>query len=154
MTTKKMLDHGHLHDLLEKHGLRVTAPRLAVLKLLMAASMPLKAYDIIEKLSRPQKEVKPPTVYRALASLDEAGLVHRLESANAYIFCAHHQGHEGHSCCHGHGQEVLFAICDKCGRVKEIEQALKPSISTILHDIGFDAGRRIFEIRGVCSACQ
>ncbi len=161
MTAKKASSQQNLGTalapLLENHNLRVTAPRLAVLQALKSSPQPLKAYDIIEKLSRPGKTVKPPTVYRALASLEEAGLIHRLESANAYVFCDHHLTHgHGHNdgCCHGKGQEVLFAICDKCSHVQEIEQNLKPSITAMLQNIGFDAARRIFEIRGICADCR
>lgn len=150
MTGKKNLIQQDLAALLEDHNLRVTAPRLAVLQALKASRQPLKAYDILEKLSKPGKSVKPPTVYRALASLEESGLIHRLESANAYVFCDHHH----HACCHGKDHEVLFAICDKCGQVKEIEQTLKPNIGSVLQAIGFKAERRIFEIRGTCNSCK
>ena len=78
---------GRLQNVLEQHGVRVTEPRLSVLDLLARSESPLRAYDILEKMKTPEREVNPPTVYRALASLEEAGLVHRLESLNAYIFC-------------------------------------------------------------------
>jgi Fur family zinc uptake transcriptional regulator len=134
--------------LLKDHGLRVTAPRLAVLRDLIGKTSPRKAYDILESLSSPGKEVNPPTVYRALSSLEEAGIVHRIESLNAYVFCpGHAKGHDGQ-------HELFFAICDACGHVNEIEQDMRPSLSTILRKQGFMPSRRILEIHGICSGCQ
>ena len=54
---------------------------------------------------------KPPTVYRALDFLIAHGLVHRLESLNAYVGCpAPDASHEGQ-----------FLICGACGGVSEFE---------------------------------
>ncbi len=130
---------------LEHHGLRVTEPRMAVLKLLQAADKPLKAYDLIEKLSTPDHEVKPPTVYRALEALEEAGLVHRLESINAYVYCHEHE--------HGHALEVVFAICDNCDKVTEFEQD-KSKLASALQKEGFVPSRKVFEVHGECSDCK
>ncbi len=131
---------------LEQHGLRVTEPRLAVLKILQKEGRPLKAYDVLEKLSTPGHEVKPPTVYRALEALEEAGLVHRLESMNAYVYCHEHA--------HGHDHEVVFAICDTCEKVTEIDQDMEAELNPALKKSGFVPSKRVFEIHGACSDCK
>lgn len=132
--------------LLEQHGLRVTEPRLAVLKVMQKEDRPLKAYDLIEKLSTPIHDVKPPTVYRALEALEEAGLIHRLESMNAYVYCHEHA--------HGHDHEVVFAICDSCEKVTEIDQDLQGKLTPALQKTGFVPNRQVFEIHGSCSNCK
>ena len=139
-----------LREMLERHHLRVTEPRLAVLKSLMGRKGSMTAYEIIDQISQPGKPVNPPTVYRALQSLTEAGIAHRIESLNAYVFCNHHAAD---SCCHKAGQEVFFAICDDCGKVEEIEQNLKPAIGTILESRGFHVAKRVLEIHGQCNQC-
>ena len=53
---------------------------------------PLSAYTILDKL-RDHGFRAPLQVYRALEKLLEFGLVHRLESINAFVACAH--PHEG-----------------------------------------------------------
>jgi Fur family zinc uptake transcriptional regulator len=53
----------------------------------------------------------PLQVYRALDTLMKGGLVHRLESLNAFVACA-----EPHD--HSH-RMTAFAICDTCGQVME-----------------------------------
>lgn len=133
-------------DTLEQHGLRVTEPRVAVLKLLQAEDKPVKAYDLIEKLSTPDHAVKPPTVYRALEALEEAGLIHRLESLNAYMYCHEHD--------HGHAHDVVFAICDSCDQVTEIEPEADAKLTTALKKQGFVPSRQVFEVHGACSNCK
>lgn len=149
MTDKaKSQDAAKYRAILESHGLRVTDPRLAVFELLTKAGKPLKAYEVLEKLSSPQHEVKPPTVYRALDALEEAGLIHKLESMNAFV-CCHDHGH-------GHDQkhDVVFAICDTCETVSEIEQDSNSKLSHALNRQGFSPSKRIFEIHGECAKCK
>lgn len=131
---------------LEQHGLRVTEPRLAVLKILQTEGKPMKAYDLIEKMSTPGHEVKPPTVYRALEALEEAGLIHRLESMNAYMYCHDHD--------HAHAHDVVFAICDSCEKVTEIEPDMNAKLSSALKEQGFTPSRQVFEVHGACSNCK
>ena len=55
-----------------------------VLQLLKSARSPMTAYEILDAV-RKKGITAPPTVYRALARLQEDGMVHRLESINAYV---------------------------------------------------------------------
>jgi len=113
--------------------------------ILAKADQPLSAYDIIpamaKKLSKP---VAPPTVYRALHHLEQAGVVSRIESKNAYVLCRH--PHEHHDC--------LFFICRKCGKATE---APDEKVSKLLREeargLGFAASKQILEILGVCGDC-
>ena len=68
-------------------GLRFTAIRRRVLELVWDSHKPIGAYDILEILGKESSSAAPPTVYRALEFLIEAGLVHRLDSLNAFIGC-------------------------------------------------------------------
>ena len=74
-----------------KRGARLTPIRRRVLELIWASHKPSGAYDILEALSQESrgKRIAPPTVYRALDFLLEQGLIHRLESLNAFIGCPH-----------------------------------------------------------------
>ena len=55
-----------------------------VLRALRQAARPMTAYEILDVLG-PFGISSPPTVYSALNRLLEDGLVHRLESINAYV---------------------------------------------------------------------
>ena len=52
---------------------------------------------------------KPPTVYRSLDFLMEHGLIHKIQSLNAYVGCSHPDAHD--SC--------YFLICNECQNIEE-----------------------------------
>ena len=99
----------------------------------------------VEALGKLVKNPKPPTVYRALEFLQKAGLVHRIESMNAYVAC-------GGEHAHGGGQ---FLICDECGDVQEVHiSKMEKNIQTETGAMGFKAGHWSAEIHGTCKDCQ
>lgn len=133
----------------ETHGLRLTEPRAQVLAIVVEAAKPITAYEALAELGKVVKNPKPPTVYRALEFLQEAGLVHRIESLNAYVVC--HGGH-GHHHDHQSGQ---FLICDECGDVQEVHMTqVEKTIDNKAHDMGFKPKNWSTEIHGTCKGCQ
>jgi Fur family transcriptional regulator, zinc uptake regulator len=116
-----------------------------VLRALRQAAKPMTAYEILDVL-RPSGISSPPTVYRALNRLLEDGLVHRLESINAYVTCAIES--------HQHGTTV-FVICRDCGSVDELDEAelvARLRAHAIAH--GFRPDETVVELRGQCAACS
>src|ERR1700704_3011977 len=88
----------------------------------------------------------PITVYRALDFLMENGLVHRIESRNAYLACAHD---------HDTAAMVAFLICDACGSVGEIPAApVAQSLNAAARLTGFAPKLSVVEITGTCTHCQ
>ena len=86
----------------------------------------------------------PPTVYRALDFLIAQGLVHRLESLNAYIGCP--QPEESHA--------SQFLICTGCGEVTEIEGSeIAASARAQAAARGFSLDRLTIELAGRCPHC-
>src|SRR4051794_6447763 len=94
-----------------RHGARLTPLRRRVLELVWRGHAPIGAYDILGRLSPKIGAVAPPTVYRALEFLRAQGLVHRIESLNAYLGC------ERPGEAHG-GQ---FLLCSGCGAAAELD---------------------------------
>jgi len=138
--TENFLDR--LEKSLKNKGKRLTAPRRKVMGILMEQDSPLGAYDVIYKM----QDAKPMTVYRALEFLSAEGLVHRIESLNAYVACA-----EDH-CAHTDSQ---FLICDDCGKIEEIhDHALDARLARAADESGFTLTRRTLELHGVCAACR
>nr|MBC8503827.1 transcriptional repressor [Chloroflexota bacterium] len=103
-------------DLCEKRAVRLTQRRQQVLEILLATHQTMGAYDVLNTLNRDKQNVTPPIVYRALDFLLEHGLVHRIESKNAYIPCTHP----------GHASAAQFLICSSCHCVAELEGAGSP----------------------------
>lgn len=127
-------------------GSRLTPLRKEVLALILNASRPMGAYDLLAKIkSDSDRPAAPPTVYRSLDFLLEKGLIHRLTSINAYIPCCHPR--EGH--------QAAFLICTECKTVKEASaQALLQQLDAISSSDGFTAHHSIIEISGTCQQCH
>ena len=125
---------------------RLTPIRRQVLEALLASHKPLGAYEIIDMLVPEGPRPAPITVYRALEFLRENGLVHRIESRNAYLACAHD---------HDATAMVAFLICEKCGSVGEIPAApIAQSLNAAARASGFVPKMSVVEITGTCAHCQ
>lgn len=127
-----------------EQGLRLTALRRRVLALIWQSHKPQRAYDVIEGLKKFGHRPAPPTAYRALEFLEQAGLIHRIESLNAYIGCAEPQiDHTGQ-----------FFICDECDAVAEVQDtALDRKLVNNAGELGFTPKHQTIEVHGVCSDC-
>ncbi|MDB5484414.1 MAG: putative ferric uptake regulator, family [Tardiphaga sp.] len=123
-----------------------TPIRRQVLQALLASHRPLGAYEIIDALARHAARPAPITVYRALDFLMENGLVHRIESRNAFLACAHD---------HAAGAMVAFLICEKCKSVGEVPASrVAQSLNEAARGIGFAPKLSVVEITGLCAHCQ
>ena len=110
----------------------------------------LTAYELLARLA-PAGMRGPQTVYRALESLQRAGLIHRIESINAFTACSHS---------HGQADEVdtahrpAFAVCRGCNAVKELDDpALLAVLGVVADRTGYAISRRVIELVGECPAC-
>ena len=132
--------------LCHERGQRLTPIRRNVLATLLASHKPLGAYEIIDRLALKGPRPAPITAYRALEFLRENGLVHRIESRNAYLACAHD---------HDAAAAVAFLICDRCGSVGEIPAApVAQSLGAAARASGFAPKLSVVEITGTCAHCQ
>lgn len=124
----------------------LTKNQSLVFSALSDAGEPLGAYTILDKL-RDKGLRAPLQVYRALDKLVELGLVHRLDSLNAFITCRQRQ-------CASH-EIVAFTICKTCGLVRELNDDSLPQLLTKLAlQSGFALAGSTIELRGNCAACQ
>lgn len=147
-------DHAHcIADALTRadalcaqRGARLTSLRRRVLELVWSSHQPRGAYAILDDLTQQDgKPAAPLTVYRALEFLVEQGLVHRIESLNAYIGCADPGGvHAGQ-----------FLVCETCGNAVELDDPrVDDAIRTAASERGFRIRRPTVEVRGLCPDCQ
>ena len=85
-------------------------------------------------------------LYPTLEKLVETGLVHRLETLNAFAACAHEH-------CHKAGL-IAFAICESCGQVSEFsDNMVSKGLEAWSEKHGFKRSKTTLEIRGGCGAC-
>ncbi len=155
-TTAAAAPHDHAHcvadaltradALCAERGARLTILRRRVLELVWSSHRPRGAYAILEDLSQQDgKATAPLTVYRALEFLVDQGLVHRIESLNAYVGCA----------APGATHSGQFLVCEGCGDAAEIDDpSIRSAIDAAAAARGFRVQRPTVEVRGVCKDCQ
>jgi len=149
-------DHGHCidealqaaDDICNEAGARLTPLRKRVLEMVWQSHEPVGAYDLLDRLhdeGTEKRRAAPPTVYRALDFLLGHGLIHRIESLNAYVGCG-----EPHNF---HGAQ--FLICNECGSAAELDDHdIAKTITKKAKRQGFEVQQQMIEILGVCPSCQ
>jgi Fur family zinc uptake transcriptional regulator len=126
-------------------GLRLTRLRAQVFEEIARSHHSIGAYEIIERLAVHGTRLAPISVYRAIEALMDAGVVHRLESKNAYFAC---------HCIHGAGREHIVLSCERCGTVAEMPaEAVFASIAETARRAGFQPRVRVVEVTGLCAHC-
>jgi Fur family zinc uptake transcriptional regulator len=128
-----------------ERALRLTPLRADVLRLVADSKNPVKAYDLLARISESRAASAPPTVYRALDFLLENGFIHKLESINAFVACHHPRVRH----------TVPFLICDNCHSAIEMEDE---KVSHLLDDkaraLGFTPLAQVLEVHGLCRDCK
>jgi len=132
-------------DTCNSRGVRLTKLRRRVLELVWSSHEPVKAYDILDILRDEHSGSAPPTVYRALEFLQDEGMVHKIESLNAYVGCGAPD--------HNHASQ--FFICQSCGAAAEMNDTeIRNLIADKAADMSFKIDKEIIEVKGVCSQCS
>lgn len=136
---------AHQHPPHDHDQPNLTKNQALVFGALDGAEGPLTAYAILDQL-REDGFRAPLQVYRALDKLVEFGMVHRLESLNAFVACRHPG-------CVSH-ESAAFAICEDCGSVQEFspEEAMRV-LKAWADAKGFTASKTTVELRGRCKDC-
>ena len=133
------------HEAAQSLTTELTKNQRLVFAALTRAGTPLSAYQILDLL-RDDGFRAPLQVYRALDQLRGLGVVHRLESMNAFVACSHAEDHAHH------GEPIGFTICERCGTVSEIHDAdFRAFVEGIGARSGFRAEKSTVEIRGLCA---
>lgn len=135
-------ERAELEAALRQAGLRVTAPRLAVLRAIRE-----NPHATVEELTTEAREqlgtVSTQAVYDIVAAFEQTGLVRRIQPAG---HPSHYEGRVGDN--HHH------VICRRCGAVADVDCAvgampcLQPSSTS-----GFTIEEAEINFWGVCPAC-
>lgn len=119
---------------------RLTANQQSILTSLREVEGALTAYMLLERVGL----TGPTQVYRALNKLISLGLAHRIESLNAYVYCAASDG----------SGPIAFAICDDCGHIDQIVDApLVQRLHRMTARSSFELSRAVVEVHGRCATC-
>lgn len=129
----------------KEQGLRFTEPRQYVLEIIAASKKPIGAYEILAALGERIDNPKPPTAYRAIEFLEEQGLIHCIESLNAYVLCGTDHRHQGSQ----------FMVCDSCGNVTEAHLCDVPAdLAGKVNAARFQLTSWNAELHGLCKNCR
>jgi Fur family ferric uptake transcriptional regulator len=130
---------------LKKAGLKVTLPRVKILRLLESEdSRHLSVDDIYQRLAASGEEVGLATVYRVLTQFEAAGLVikHNFEGGQA-VYELNQGGHHDH------------IVCIRCGRVDEfVDARIEALQETIAAEAGYEITDHELIIHGICARCR
>ncbi len=131
-----------------RDGRSFTPLRRRVLELVWSSHGPVGAYELLDALRVERRGAAPPTIYRALDFLMGNGLIHRIESLNAYVGC----GSPDHHPDRHHGGQ--FLICRDCGAVAELDDpAIARTVATRARALGFNIEQQTIEVTGMCPRC-
>jgi Fe2+ or Zn2+ uptake regulation protein len=131
-------------QLLKQFKLRVTGPRIVVLKALQQAQRATTAPDLVRRIGKRDTSVNAVTIYRTLTSFETCGLAHHHRSG-LFSLCTMPEkaGHHG------------LLHCHDCGQVEEFySQALCQIEHRIAASARFRVHRHLSEMLGTCQACS
>jgi Fur family ferric uptake transcriptional regulator len=137
------LEQSALSRYLEKHGLKHTRQREAILAAFLEAPGHITSEEIFEKVRRSHPDIGFTTVYRTMKLLCEAGLAderHFDDGITRYEIPHEHHDH---------------LICTRCGKIIEFEcRMIESAQDEIAARYGFDLLRHRHELYGHCAECQ
>jgi Fur family zinc uptake transcriptional regulator len=139
----------HAEQQCTKNGARLTRKRKLILSSLLQSDKALSAYELVDYCKNQHDETIPAmSVYRILDFLQTQQLVHKLDSANKYVACAHIACGDKHTA-------SQFLICKQCQRVKEIDisDSVIQSLRQDVQDADFELDNPQLEINGLCGKC-
>ncbi|MCG9894396.1 MAG: transcriptional repressor [Fimbriimonadaceae bacterium] len=127
--------------------MRITGPRLEVVKVLMASEVALSPNEIHTRVLESGGRMDAVSVYRVLSVFVRLGLVHHLASVDGYLACRLE---------HSHGENTHHIVCRNCGRVQEValpEGVLEETLRRAI-DQGFqDVHMHLEAVADRCVAC-
>jgi Fur family zinc uptake transcriptional regulator len=131
-------------DVCASKNIRLTPLRRRVLEIIWRQHLPIGAYEILAELAKDREKAAPPTVYRALEFLQSAGLVHRVDSLNAFLGCDRpHAVHAGQ-----------FLVCPACRKVTEIDDLqITTALARRAAELGYRLEGSVVEIKARCESC-
>jgi Fur family transcriptional regulator, ferric uptake regulator len=129
---------------LERHGVRATRQRIAVLRALAAEPNDATAQEIYAWLAQRGEAIGLATVYRTLALLSGNGVVDAL---------AHRPGELCYRLCgEGHHHHL---VCGECHRVVELDDCdLDEWLKRLAVEHKFAISAHTVEVTGICADCR
>lgn len=136
----------HTEARLRASGHRSGSGRRAVIEVLARHGCLMTANDILMELREDDRRIGFATVYRALETLSELGLVRRVDPGT---------GSAAYEPVDPSGAHHHHVVCDRCGDVAPFaDEALERTIEELSGRLGHDIESHEVVLRGSCAACR
>jgi Fe2+ or Zn2+ uptake regulation protein len=139
-----------LHDVaagrLEQDGQRYTTRRRALVEILAEADQPLTIPQVLQR----RRGLAQSSVYRNLAVLQRAGVVHRIVTTDEfarYELAEDLTEHHHHLICSSCGDVADFTVPDN------LEADLDRALGTVARRTGFTVDHHRLDLVGTCKTC-
>jgi Fur family transcriptional regulator, ferric uptake regulator len=129
-------------EALRDAGHRITAPRRALLGLLIQEHGPFSAEELHRRL--PEGMCDPVTVYRSIGALEETNLVRRCDFGDGTYRYEFNTGEHHHH----------HIICRHCSSVQNLEVCFADGLERLVRQMGYTNVTHTLEIFGTCVSCQ
>lgn len=137
-----MMPKDSADAILREHGLKQTAGRKALVRLLLNAGKPLSHREICAALQ--SLPYDPVSIYRSLEAFVRSGLAHRIEDDNhTWLFAICPCSESKH--CHPH------FFCRSCGKCECLKECGMPEIDGLQDRYIVEEKR--FYVKGICGSC-
>jgi Fur family ferric uptake transcriptional regulator len=146
MSSDVILTEDLLIEKIQNAGLRVTLPRRAIVRALLASPESfISAQMIMDQVSADTGQVEASTVYRTLEDLGRIGLVHHIHHGNGvpgtWRLTVNHD--------HEH------LVCENCGKTIEVPHGeFAPLYQVLRETYGFQTNPHHFTFLGYCDSCD
>jgi len=131
-------------ELLKRKGLRRTAARERILQLLTDAGRPLSHQDILKR--KGAESFDRVTVYRTLDTLQDSGLLQRIQGTDGvWRFCRHKSESTG-KCAGNH----IHFLCSRCDQMSCLPEQPLPWVAA---PAGATIHSKQLVVHGHCAAC-
>jgi Fur family ferric uptake transcriptional regulator len=135
----------HAQTVLRDSGFKPGRARSAVIEALSEQACCLSALEIHDLVRRRRGGVGIASVYRALDTLTELGLVHRLELGS---------GGSSYEPAHPGGDHHHHLVCGDCGKVEAFSnERLEHAIAGVSRTAAFQVDEHDVVLRGRCDGC-
>lgn len=122
--------------------MRVTAPRISILRLLSRKHGPFTADEVHEYVREYGCDLV--TVYRTLTTFEELGLVRRCDFGDgAYRYEINDPEHHHH-----------HLVCRKCRKVESLDLCVIGPLEDLASEMGYSNLTHALEIFGICPVCS
>jgi Fur family ferric uptake transcriptional regulator len=136
----------HTEARLRAAGHRSGSGRRAVIEVLARHGCLLTANEILAELHERRPGMSFATVYRALETLTELGLVRRVDAGT---------GSAAYEPVDPSGEHHHHVVCDRCGDVMPFaDEALERTIEQLSARLGREIESHEVVLRGSCAACR